>query len=488
MPNLLSKETALKFITTVVMSMGLFVYNQSVNAASCTPTFTSSVTIPITGSIGDMVFDSTCQHLYVTNTTNNRVDVINPANGALGNSIPVGASPRGLDTSPDGSTLYVANSGGTNISIVDLAQGVETQKVTVPSGSSGDTPYSLAVASNGLVLFSTTFSGSGFGGRLMQLDPVTLVPSVCTDFWYSGTTTEVTTLRASADKSVISIVAGDISSGPVFQYMAQANTFTPEKDLNAFLAYASSDTTGQVTLVNPGTYVLDASLNQTGMIPSSTGYYAGIAVDPSGKIGYRVTGNNVDVLDLSSFLVTAELPLSDTMSNTNSIFPGIGRMAISQDGALLAVVTDNGITLVNTGIAKAYAMASVTGKISQSFSTSIASNSFSSTVYFSLAQDSDGIDPLTETVTFQLGSLSATLAPGSFSLSNRGAYVYSGTLNGVQLSLEIKGNGSNSYRLRASGQGNDWTGLTFPPSLSLSIGNDQGSVSFVSGSASLQSQ
>jgi YVTN family beta-propeller protein len=222
----------------------------------CLATFTSPLFVPVTGALTELIIDDQCEHVYLTNATNNTVEVFSLQTGTLQAPIQVGSSPTGLDTSPDGKTLYVANSGANNISVVDLNTRVEKLKVPVPAGFSNDTPFSLAVAKNGLVLFSTTFAGSGFGGRMLQLDPTSNTVSDRLDFFFNGSTTEATVLRASGDRSAVGAVAGDISSAPVFRYSADTNVFSPEKDLNGFVSTIALDRTGSTILVNPGTFVL----------------------------------------------------------------------------------------------------------------------------------------------------------------------------------------------------------------------------------------
>src|SRR5262245_48874610 len=145
----------------------------SAQAGSCKLTFTSPLFVPMTGTLGDIIIDDGCHYMYLTNTSQNRVEVFSLQTLTLQTPIQVGSQPVGLDITPNGSLLYVANSGGNNISVVDLIRRVELRKVAVPSGFSNDTPYSIAIASNGLALFSTTFAGSGFGARMMQLDVAT---------------------------------------------------------------------------------------------------------------------------------------------------------------------------------------------------------------------------------------------------------------------------------------------------------------------------
>jgi YVTN family beta-propeller protein len=334
---------------TLILALCSLGGSASAQTAPCNLPFTSPVVVPINGTLGDAIVDDRCEFVYFTNTTQNRVEVFSLQTFTLQTPIAVGSQPVGLDITPDGTRMYVANSGGNNISVVDLTRRVELRKITFPSGFSNDTAYSIAIANNGLALFSTTFAGSGFGARMMQLNLATDAVMQRTDFFFSGRTTERTQLAASGDRSAVGIVAGDISSGPVFKYTASTNTFSPEKDLNAFISAVSLDLTGSRLLVTPGAFVLDAALNLSGTIPVEFGW-GGNAVDPGGTLGYRAIASRVDVLDMSALLKTGELTLGDTV-NQAALFNTVGHMDISGDGRLLAVITDHGFSLVPTGAA-----------------------------------------------------------------------------------------------------------------------------------------
>jgi hypothetical protein len=339
----------LSLISPAVLAWG-FLGLQPTAAFAATPTpcvlpFLSPRVLPISGDLRHVMVDSACQYIYIANASFNRIEVFSIADNALQAPIAVGSQPTGFDISGDGSTMYVANAGGNNLSVVDLALRQELRKITVAPNFSNDRPFSLAIANNGLALFTTTFAGSGFGARMMELNLSTEAVSQRTDFWFGGTTTEATYVSPSADRSTIAIVAGDISSGPVFRYASAANAFSPEKDLSAFVAYIATGPTGAPVLVNPGTYVLDSALNLQGTIP---GGGLGVAVSPSAAVGYRVVSGGIEALDLTTLLPTGSLPLGDTVGG-GAFYNGIGRMAISAHGTLLAVITDHGLSLVGAG-------------------------------------------------------------------------------------------------------------------------------------------
>ena len=351
MPGVRLTRRCLFVCAALILSLCGVSRSARAQGAPCVAALPPTVFTPVTGSLGDILIDDACEYVYATNTSQNRIEVFSLLTRTLQTPIQVGSQPAGFDITPDGRYMYVANSGGNNLSVVDLVQRVELRKITVPPPQFfNDTPYSIAIASNGLALFSTTFSGSGFGARMMQLNLATDQITARTDFYSSGRTTEATQLSASGDRSVIGIVAGDISSGPVFRYSAATNTFSPEKQLSAFISDVSLDYTGSKVLVMPGGYVLDAALSLSGTVSLQSGPGGGSpgggAVDPSGATGYRAVASRIDVMNLSTFLKTGELSLGDTVGQT--FYWASGRMDISGDSRLLAVITDHGFSVVRT--------------------------------------------------------------------------------------------------------------------------------------------
>jgi hypothetical protein len=288
--------------------------------------------------LADVVIDPTSTWAYATSPTRNEIDILNIRTSKAAPPIPVGSLPEGLDLSVDGTTLYVACSGGNTVWVVDIATGVH-HTITIPSGFSNDTPFSIAVANNGKAFLATTFAGSGFGANMWQIDLATEQVTKRTDFYIGGTTTEDTHLRASFDRSRIGIVAGDISSGPVFVYTAATDTFTHEKDLAAFVNYITMDQDGTTVLVDQGTYVLDETPTLLGTIP---GGGSGVGIQPNGSTGYRVDGtSSIDVLNIGRFLSVKTIPLTDFVS-------GRGELAVAPNGSIMVVLTSQGMTTQTT--------------------------------------------------------------------------------------------------------------------------------------------
>jgi YVTN family beta-propeller protein len=83
-----------------------------------------------------------------TNTTGNRIAVIDGATRRLTKHIPTGDDPSHLELSGDGKRLYVANSGSNDVTIIDTT--ADRVLATVPTGKR---PLLPCVASNGNAVY-----------------------------------------------------------------------------------------------------------------------------------------------------------------------------------------------------------------------------------------------------------------------------------------------------------------------------------------------
>ena len=295
----------------------------------------------------EVAIDPTSTYAYVSNTARGRVEVLRLADGVYEAPIPVGSQPMGLDLTPDGSRLYVANRGSTFVSVVDVAARSELRRVPIPSGRLFDQPYSIAVLANGKALVTTTFEGSGFGSYLYQIDLATDAVTLRTDFGpFSGLTGERTWVRASGDRSAAVITVANSSPGKVFRYDAPTDTFSPQRETFDFIAYGATNATGTVTLVNARSMLFDRSLQPLGTVPGCGS--GGVALNAAGTVGYAFGAyyesdselyiGTIAVCDLVDLRVTRVFPIGPVV--------GLGRLQISPDGKTLVGVTDSGLVRV----------------------------------------------------------------------------------------------------------------------------------------------
>jgi hypothetical protein len=80
--------------------------------------------------LADLVSDG--KHVFVSNFSRNRVEVLPVASSGFSGSIAVGSEPWGLAIGNSGDTLLVANSAGTNISVVPLSTQKELRRLRIP--------------------------------------------------------------------------------------------------------------------------------------------------------------------------------------------------------------------------------------------------------------------------------------------------------------------------------------------------------------------
>ena len=97
------------------------------------------------------------------------------------------------------------------------------------------------------------------------------------------------------------------------------------------------------------------------------------------------------------------------------------------------------------------------------------------TAIFTLRPNSNGIAPLTESVTVQVGPFSTTIPAGSFKL-RKGRFTYEGVIDGVKLTAVLRSLIlGNDYEFTVEGTGADLTGTKNPVTVGLTIGADSGS-------------
>ncbi|HEV2757941.1 MAG TPA: hypothetical protein VGV86_00105 [Acidimicrobiales bacterium] len=295
-------------------------------------------------SAADVVIDPTSTFAFISNPAFNRVEVLRLATGVFETPIPVGSSPRGLDLSPGGDRLYVANRGGTQVSVVDTAGRRELRRIQMPPNTFPSTqPYSLAALANGHLLVATSFSGSGLGGGIFDVDLADDSIRLRTDFGaFAGKTTEATQVRASGDRQHAVIVLGNISNGPVVRYDVVGDSFTPATNLDSFVGHIAADADASVVFVNGGGYVLDQDMNLAGT--AGTCHGAGVTLNPAGTVAYSLAEDHIAVCDVNRFLAADAIFTFDdadlgTWSNNHV-------MRLSPDGSTLVGLTNSGVTLV----------------------------------------------------------------------------------------------------------------------------------------------
>ena len=88
---------------------------------------------------------------YISNAVSNSVSVIDTGTNTVGAVIPVGSLPYGIAVTPDGRFVYVANSGGTTLSVINAV----TNTLVGSSIPVGNSPQGVALTPDGKFIYVT---------------------------------------------------------------------------------------------------------------------------------------------------------------------------------------------------------------------------------------------------------------------------------------------------------------------------------------------
>ncbi len=119
--------------------------------------------LPLGGQVADAIYHQVRDRLYLTNLTRNQVEVFNLGDSSFKTPVIVGSRPWGITSWPrdragtQGDTLLIANSGGTDISYVDLN-----------AGASGSGAEVFRYALPNIIVYSVTTVTSGTSGLPFQ--------------------------------------------------------------------------------------------------------------------------------------------------------------------------------------------------------------------------------------------------------------------------------------------------------------------------------
>ncbi|HML16941.1 MAG TPA: hypothetical protein VK419_07935 [Bryobacteraceae bacterium] len=180
----------------------------------------------------DILLDEARGLVYITNAGYNRIEVFNTQTMSFQAPIPVGQLPHEMAMGLDGTTLYVANTGGESISIVDLDQQVVTGTIQFPpvplAGNAAIVaPSGLAVGLSGLQLVMN--NGDLWTVIGNQAEPRT--GTTITGVSSTGAQTPITspqTMLGSADGSSILLLGG---GGTAYLYNGLADAYTADRQL-----------------------------------------------------------------------------------------------------------------------------------------------------------------------------------------------------------------------------------------------------------------
>ena len=254
--------------------------------------------VPMTGVGVDMQMDIARQRLYIANYTQDQIEVFSLANQRFLSPIRVGNRPLSM-AMVNSSTLVVANSGGENLSIVDLDAMQEVDQIglgPVPLNATPLFPRSVAASANA-VLFSAiplpATPGLAIGtGSVWQLSLVTrsAFPRLNLGIGTANVIQGRNTMVSPADGSAIVVVEGN---GTLRFYDPIADTFAITRTLavTGLRGTASVSADGSFYVIDNS--VFNSVLVSQGALAASPVGAIGAAAAGALAFGVTVSGNNV---------------------------------------------------------------------------------------------------------------------------------------------------------------------------------------------------
>jgi uncharacterized protein (TIGR03437 family) len=312
----------------------------------------------------DLVYDATRQRIYIANTGLNRVEVYDIGTQQFLTPIKVGQLPVSLALTPDASVLYVANSGGESISMVDPVKMLSTGLVLYPpiqfaSSLAPVVPSVIAAGLSGLQILMTN-------GQLWKVVGNTTLPrGVSTIIGSNATTGAPNTIAmpavmaTSAEGRYILLAS---NTGFVYLYDADADDFVAGRQL---FTTQPTGYDGPIAVGPNGQYfIVDGMLlNQAlvevassqGLIsavaPISPSSYAIYSTPPSTANALPTTQPSVQLMNATTGNSTSQFtalegPITQVTTTTRATIAG-RTMAVDSTGSFAYVITTSGLSIIN---------------------------------------------------------------------------------------------------------------------------------------------
>ncbi|HEY7461798.1 MAG TPA: beta-propeller fold lactonase family protein [Gemmatimonadota bacterium] len=261
--------------------------------------------------------------IYVTNEDSDDVTVIDAATDSVIATIPVGKRPRGIQVSPDGSTIYVAVSGSPKAGpgvdestlpppdksadgIVVMDAATHQVKEKLPGGSD---PEQFGVLPDGSRVYVSNEDNATAtvldvqSGEVLATVPVGVEPegvAISPDgkhvYVSAETDHDVTVIDAATNKPIASFQVGE---------RPRAIAFHPGQPL----AYVTSELGGTVSVVSTDDYKVQDTIKLQGKNVKPMG----VVVAPDGSRVYVATGRGgtVAVIDAATNKVLRTIPVGE---------------------------------------------------------------------------------------------------------------------------------------------------------------------------------
>lgn len=334
--------------------MRAFLLNAALACAAlfvAVPTHAEGIFVPAPQRI-DMVHDAKRGVVYIS-SSDGQVLRYHLASQSFLSPIVLGGQPSGMDLSPDGDELAVADRSSSStrlwLHVVDLRGGRIRRHSAVKDWYEGGM-WTVAYAADGSILATSRFEGSGWV-PLRRFSPISRKPTELI------TISQDTMLKASADRGTIAFAEANISDGRWGLYDVPTGQLVHREGYDHGTSWfnyeiATDRFGGQFAIPTyGGTYVYDVEYNHVATIGEyAGGQPVGAAYHPTLNRAYFpwAESSEVRVYDMDSFQQIDAYDAEYVFDHPGNWAFQPGRIRISSDGSLLMVSVGGGVRLLST--------------------------------------------------------------------------------------------------------------------------------------------
>jgi len=257
----------------------------------------------------------------------------------------LGSNLRGLDISPDGDSLAVADASANNrrvwIYLVDL-RAQTNERVTFPAEMFESGTYSVAFGEDGEVWISSTLDGSGFI-PMRKYNPRTRTSLVL------RSVSKNTMLISSADRKTIAFAQSNVSPGSYGQFFCRATQLPKPLQAPSFL-YEIGVSRDGVQIAAPAYDQVYISGSPVSSLPDRE--CIGVVYHPQRDFVFLAQAGTsvVQAYESRTYREAKQLDFGYKFQWRGGHAFEEGRLRISSDGSLLFCTVPGGVRYMETGL------------------------------------------------------------------------------------------------------------------------------------------
>lgn len=261
-------------------------------------------------------------------------------------TIPVGATPYGIAVTPDGSKVYVSNSTGGSVSVIDTATRAVTNTITSNIGS---TPVGIAINPSG----TTAYVGNYTAGVITAIDIATNTTSSHNIAAATGHQCDwILNLRVAVDDSKLFLACQDDSRVqaldlPLSRGTGQLLELTGNNNFPTDVAVTANDQTlvvavnGSGTNANTALFITLADLPANSYLSANTGAFS---------VGISATSGLAYLAGRNSGAISAFNPITRTSAGADIVVGGdLTDIVITPDGsqAIVSAIDEDVVKFID---------------------------------------------------------------------------------------------------------------------------------------------